>query len=125
MATAQAGTILRHLRRLASAEAARDRSDAELLRRFVAQGEQAAFATLVTRHAALVWGVCCRVLRCEQDAEDAFQATFLVLARKAGTIRNREAVGGWLYGVANRVAAKARACELRRQALATEARLPP
>src|SRR5262249_10995636 len=100
-------------------------SDAELLRRFVAQDEQAAFATLVARHAALVWSVCCQVLHCEQEAEDAFQATFLVLARKAGTIRNGEAVASWLYGVAHRVAVKAGTRERRRQALTREARLPP
>jgi RNA polymerase sigma factor (sigma-70 family) len=125
MATAPTSALLRHLRRLAAVQAARDLSDAELLRRFVAQGEQAAFTALVTRHASLVWGICCRALRREQDAEDAFQATFLALARKAGTIRNREAVGGWLYGVASRVAAKAGARERRQQALAREARMPP
>jgi RNA polymerase sigma factor (sigma-70 family) len=108
-----------------SVQAVRDLSDAELLRRFVAQGEQTAFTALVTRHAALVWGVCCRALRREQDAEDAFQATFLALARQAGTIRNREAVGGWLYGVASRVAAKAGARERRSQARARAARRPP
>jgi hypothetical protein len=84
MATAPTSALLRHPRRLATVQAARDLSDAELLRRFVAQGEQAAFTALVTRHAALVWGICCRALRREQDAEDAFQATFLALAHKAG-----------------------------------------
>ena len=83
MATAPTNALRRHLRRLATVQAARDLSDAELLRRFVAQGEPTAFTALVVRHAALVWGVCRRALRREQGAEDAFQATFLILARKA------------------------------------------
>src|SRR5262249_56048676 len=67
----------------------RSRSDAQVLRCFAAGGEEDAFATLVERHGPLVWGVCRRVLRHHHDAEDAFQATFLVLARNAAAIRKR------------------------------------
>jgi RNA polymerase sigma factor (sigma-70 family) len=85
-----------------------DSSDAELIRRFSASRDEAAFTTLVTRHAAMVWSVCRGVLRHEQDVEDAFQATFVVLALRAGSVRKAEAVGSWLYGVARRVAMKAK-----------------
>ena len=99
MTSAQAGLVLEHLRRLD----VRPRTlapDAELLDRFAAARDQAAFADLVRRHGPMVLGVCRTVLRHEQDAEDAFQATFLVLARKADSIRRREAVAGWLCEVA-------------------------
>jgi RNA polymerase sigma factor (sigma-70 family) len=75
----------------------------------------AAFEDLVKRHGPLVLGVCRQVLNHRQDAEDAFQATFLVLARKAGTIRDRQLVGCWLYEVANRIARRARARASRRR----------
>jgi RNA polymerase sigma factor (sigma-70 family) len=82
--------------------------DGLLLERFVLTRDETAFAELVRRHGPLVWGVCSRLLRSEQDVEDAFQATFLVLARKAGSVRKRESVRSWLYGVARRVAVRAR-----------------
>src|SRR5262245_3755351 len=72
--------------------------DALLLGRFISRGDEAAFAELVRRHGRTVWGVCRRILRQDQDAEDAFQAVFIVLARKAASIRKGEAVGSWLYG---------------------------
>jgi RNA polymerase sigma factor (sigma-70 family) len=87
--------------------------DAELLRRYVAARDEAAFASLVRRHGPMVFGVCRRTLGQVQDAEDAFQATFLILARKAHTVRP-DGAGRWLYGVAVRVANKARGRRARR-----------
>jgi RNA polymerase sigma factor (sigma-70 family) len=93
-------------------------SDGQLLERFLERrGEdaEAAFAALVDRHGAMVLRVCRQILRGEEDAEDAAQATFLVLARRAGTIGRRKSVGCWLHGVAIRVAAKARIAATRRR----------
>src|ERR1700681_777846 len=90
--------------------------DGQLLARFVAGQDEAAFAALVRRHGRMVLGVCRRVLRHSQDAEDVFQATFLILARKARSVLNREAIGSWLYRVAFRAAQEARAMRARRRA---------
>jgi RNA polymerase sigma factor (sigma-70 family) len=108
MATTQAGVLLRHIRGLAAAERPGQPPDAELLARFTKAREGAAFEALVRRHGALVLGVCRRVLGNAHDAEDAFQATFLTLARSAATIRKQDSLGSWLYGVAYRVAVTAR-----------------
>lgn len=95
-------------------------SDGQLLERFTTRGDEEdaerAFATLVERHGPMVLRVCRRILCDAHDAEDAFQATFLVLARKAGSIQRRNSVGSWLHGVALRVAAEARSATARRQA---------
>src|SRR5437763_5873483 len=107
--------VMRQVRKLAAPGDTAAASDACLLDRFRAAGDEAAFATLVRRHGPLVMGVCRRVLRHYQDAEDAFQATFLVLARKAASIRRRTALASWLYGVARRVAGDARRGAARRQ----------
>jgi RNA polymerase sigma factor (sigma-70 family) len=87
--------------------------DGQLLELFLADRDEAAFANLVRRHGPMVLGVCGRILRHPHDAEDAFQATFLVLARKAASVVPRELVGHWLYGVAVRTALRARSSALR------------
>lgn len=91
-------------------------SDAELLERFTGQGDPAALELLVWRYQRLVLGICRRVLQDAHDAEDAFQATFLILARKAGSVGRREAIGGWLYQVATRAALAARTARSQRTA---------
>src|SRR5262249_37265012 len=87
---------------------AADFSDQQLLDCFVASRDEAAFARLVERHGGTIWRLCRRILQQEHDAEDAYQAVFIVLARKAALIRKGEAVGSWLYSVAYRIAVKAR-----------------
>jgi RNA polymerase sigma factor (sigma-70 family) len=123
MTSAQAGIVLQHLRRVAGTRRAAEPPDRQLLERFAARRDGAAFAALVRRHGPMVLNVCRGVLRHEQDAEDAFQATFLVLARRAASIRRPEAVAGWLYEVAHHAAARARADAARRRAREREA--PP
>jgi RNA polymerase sigma factor (sigma-70 family) len=91
-------------------------SDGQLLARFTANRDEDAFVALVRRHSPMVYGVCQRVLRNHHDAEDAYQATFVVLAKKAASIRTRETVGNWLYGVAHRTALEVRSVNARRRA---------
>jgi RNA polymerase sigma factor (sigma-70 family) len=114
MADAGNGILFRDNPNHAGVEAGRDPSDRQLLERYVARRDETAFAGLVERYGRAVWGVCRRVLPQAADAEDAFQAVFLVLARKAGSIHRREAVGSWLYGVAYRTAMRARRTAARR-----------
>lgn len=90
-------------------------SDADLLRRFAAERDEAAFAELVCRHGRLVWALCRNLLPSEADADDAFQATFLTLARSAGSVRDGGRVGPWLHGVAYRVCLKAKRAAARRK----------
>ncbi len=108
--------ILRHLRELAVAPADAA-SDRDLLERFTRGRDEDAFAALLRRHGPMVWRVCRRVVPCPGDVEDAFQATFLRLARHAGSIRTRESAAGWLYSVAGNVARKLRDAAARRTRL--------
>jgi RNA polymerase sigma factor (sigma-70 family) len=109
MPQTESATILQQLRWLFCADQNAGLSDGELLERFLQHGDELAFAGLVQRHGRLVLGVCRRVLRHVQDAEDVFQATFVILARKGNCIRRREAIGSWLYQTAYRLAHKMRA----------------
>ena len=106
--------LIQHIRRLVSAESSTE-ADAVLLHRFVQDRDEQAFAALVQRHGAMVLGVCHRILGNVYDAEDAFQAAFLVLARKAASVKPTDALAAWLFGVARRVALKARTASGRRQ----------
>jgi RNA polymerase sigma factor (sigma-70 family) len=115
--------ILHFLRRLAAGRDAKPR-DGDLLQRYLEAQDEAAFTVLVQRHGPMVLSVCRSVLRNRQDAEDAFQATFLVLAKKAASVRRWEAVASWLHGVAYRVALRARAALARRQAHEARAASP-
>src|SRR5438132_2748898 len=99
--------IIQYLHRAALLQDGAGRTDGQLLECFIAQKDEAAFEALVRRHGPMVLGVCRRVLRNHHDAEDAFQATFLVLVYKAASIVPRENVANWLYGVACRTAQKA------------------
>jgi RNA polymerase sigma factor (sigma-70 family) len=108
--------VLRYLRRVTAAHPAGEPTDESLLDRFVGRGEEDAFAALVRRHGPMVLGVCRRLLRDPHDAEDAFQATFLVLVRRARSLGRGVLLGPWLYGVAYRTALHARGERARRRA---------
>jgi DNA-directed RNA polymerase specialized sigma24 family protein len=114
--------ILHLIQRVAQDPRTQQASDADLLGRFSVGADQGSFAALVRRHAAMVLDVCRAVLVNESDAEDAFQATFLVLARKAASIRKTASLGSWLHGVAYRTSLKASESAVRRAAQARGAR---
>jgi RNA polymerase sigma factor (sigma-70 family) len=109
MGSGQLSTVLRHIRKLAGARTAGTLTDGQLLERFASEQDELAFETLLDRHGRMVLGVCRRLLSDAHDAEDAFQATFLVLVCKAGSIAKRESAASWLYGVAHRIAVRAKA----------------
>ena len=110
-----AGTPIREIGTLFNVGVVGGLSDEQLLGRFVERQEGAVFEAIVRRHGPMVWGVCRRVLRDYHDAEDAFQATFLVLARRASAVMPREKLGNWLYGVAYQTAMKARVMRAKRR----------
>jgi RNA polymerase sigma factor (sigma-70 family) len=116
MADESTHASLRFIRKIAADGEIRRLTDSQLLQRYATEGDEAAFEILVHRHGAMVWRVCRDVLREPHAADDAFQATFLVLIRKAASIARPQLLGNWLYGVAHRVALRARKTSARRQA---------
>jgi zinc protease len=116
MASGYRGSVVDSLGRLFEAGTVAGLGEAQLLERFLARGDEAAFEAILQRHGPMVLGVCRRVLDDPHDVADAFQATFLVLIKRARSIRERDALGTWLYGVARRVAVRARVNARRRNA---------
>jgi RNA polymerase sigma factor (sigma-70 family) len=125
MATSTVNGVLRHLRQVALLRDGGGLTDGQLLEHFLARRDETVFEALVRRHGPMVFGVCRRLLANEQDAEDAFQATFLVLACKAASIVPRELVGNWLYGVACRTALKAKATAAQRRVMERQVKAMP
>jgi RNA polymerase sigma factor (sigma-70 family) len=115
MSRGQLHTLLHQLHRLAAAADAEKQSDRQLLRRFADTRDEDAFAVLVRRHGRLVLGVCRRALQHVEDAEDVFQATFLILARKAGATSWHNSIASWLYTVASHLATRTRRRRERRR----------
>ena len=111
------GAAVRDLERVFTNGTVAGLTEGQLLDRFAHRGDEAAFEALVTRHGPMVMGVCRRILRDPNDAEDAFQATFLVLVRKASSLRHSDLLGNWLYGVASKVSMQARSMANRRRTL--------
>jgi RNA polymerase sigma factor (sigma-70 family) len=116
--------VIHHIRRAALLRDGAGLTDAQLLGCFVERRDEAAFAALVKQHGPIVWGVCRRLLN-HHDAEEAFQATFLVLVRKAATIMPRERLANWLYGVAHKAALQTRRTAARRKAREKQVREMP
>jgi RNA polymerase sigma factor (sigma-70 family) len=114
MAVVHAGLAVEALERLWTSGTVTAIDEAELLRRFAVQGDAGAFEALLRRHGPMVLRVCRRILDDPNDVDDAFQATFLVLVKKAASIREREMLGSWLFGVARRVAVRSRVRARRR-----------
>src|SRR5579872_4081314 len=120
-----ASRAIRYLRRVTLRQDGAGLTDGELMEQYVTRRDEAAFEALVHRHGPMVLGVCRRILRNEADAEDAFQATFLVFVRKATSIRSRGTVSNWLYGVAHNTALKANAMNRKRRMKEREAGTTP
>ena len=115
MKTSPLRTVLRHVRKIAGKPSGAEDTDAELLDRFIRQHDDGAISMLIQRHGPMVRGICRRVLEQSADADDVFQATFVVLLRQAHSIRKRRSLGSWLYGVAYRIALRANTEAARRQ----------
>jgi RNA polymerase sigma factor (sigma-70 family) len=125
MATSQISEVIQHLHRAVLLRDGTGLSDEQLLEAYVSRCEEPALAALVCRHGPMVWGVCQRVLGNYHDAEDAFQATFLVLVRKAASIASPKLLANWLYGVAHQTVLKARATAAKRRAKERQATMMP
>jgi RNA polymerase sigma factor (sigma-70 family) len=123
MAQGQLAAVLQHIRRLAVDSTMADWTDGQLLETLATTHREAAFTVLLRRHGPMVWGLCRRLLRNWHDAEDAFQATFLVLSRRAASIRKHQSLASWLYGVAWRVTTRAKTVAARRRANESEVML--
>src|SRR5947207_66570 len=115
MASSQMSEVLQHLGRAVLLREGAGLTDGQLLEDYLSRRDESALAALVWRHGPMVWGVCRRILGSSHDAEDAFQATFLVFVRKAASIASKELLANWLYGVAHQTALKARATAGRRK----------
>src|SRR5438094_3671828 len=115
MATGHLSGAIQHIRRAMLLRDGAGRTDGQLLQDYISRCDETALAALVHRHGPMVWGVCRRVLTNYHDAEDAFQATFLVLVRRAASIASPELLANWLYGVAHQTALKARATVAKRK----------
>jgi RNA polymerase sigma factor (sigma-70 family) len=116
MVSGPIGPVLEHVRQLLMARTTEGLNDGQLLRQFIAHRDETAFAALLQRHGPMVLGVCRRVLGPGHDVEDVFQATFLVLIRKAPSIAKQDMLGSWLYGVAYRLAVRTRSNTTKRRA---------
>jgi RNA polymerase sigma factor (sigma-70 family) len=119
------GDMVQYFRNACEVQRSRDLTDADLLRRFLAEREGAAFAVLMQRHGPMVLGLCKRILGDLHSAEDAFQATFMVLVRRAASLRCTGSLGNWLYAAAKRIALKARARAIARQRLERRVEIMP
>jgi RNA polymerase sigma factor (sigma-70 family) len=125
MAMVQLGAVVRHIHSLVADQKITEQTDGALLRAFLSDHQQAAFEMLVRRHGPMVLQVCLRTLGNAHDAEDAFQATFLVLARRATSIRKKESLASWLHGVAYRMATHAKRAAARRHKYESQANSTP
>src|SRR5262249_52491987 len=121
MSPTRLNPLLETVRRLGGAGGRQEQTDGQLLHRFRAEQDEAAYTELLRRHGGMVLRVCRRVLGNAHDAEDAFQATFLTLARKAPSVRQAHSLGSWLYGVAHHTAQRLRDAARRRQIHETRA----
>ena len=125
MAKSVSNPIIQLIRQVVEDQSVRQLSDQQAVQQFRDRGDESAFGTILRRHGPMVFDVCRTVLRNEADAEDAFQATFLIFARKAASIHKSASVGSWLHGVAYHTALKARAISARRRKTEVQVRKMP